>query len=137
MDDTPSLDTRGVTSQEPTSSQHENVANPESTQVNDVLSYGRRPVRDRAQSTPHKIRPMNGVDMPPFPRQRTRANSSIASPSGNTKNPNPDDRRTNAGECDDRRIRVPSLTITIMTRALKDCSQTSCNGLSRPPAARL
>ena len=135
VDDTPSLGTRDVTSQESTSPQQQRVANPgrESNQVMDVPSYGRPPTRDRAQSTPHKVRRINDVEMPPLPRQRTRAKSSVASSSSSPRNPNPDHKQTNAGECDDCRARVPSLT---MTRALKDCSQTKCNGLSRPQATQ-
>ena len=136
VDDMPSLGTGDVTSQESTSPQQQRVANPgrESNQGIDVSSYGRPPTRDRAQSTPHKVRRMNDVEMPPLPRQRTRAKSSVAWPSSSPRNTNPDYKQTNAGKCDARGARVPSLT---MTRALKDYSQTKCNGLSRPPATQL
>jgi hypothetical protein len=137
VDDT-SLDTRAVTPQESSSIQQQIGARPgrESAQVIDKPSYGRRPTRDRAQSTPHKVPPMNGVELPPL-RQRTRAKSSVASSSSNSRGPNLDQRRTSGGECDHGWARGPSLTIT---RALEDCSQTNCQGLShssRPPTTRL
>ena len=134
--ETTSPDARALTLQQPSSTQHQRVANPgrESTQVIDVPSYGRRSTRDRTQSTPYRVRPMNNVEFPPLPRQRTRAKSSVASPSNSSRSPNPDVRHTSAGECEHDRSRGPSLTVT---RALKSCSRANCNGFSAPPAARL
>jgi hypothetical protein len=133
-DDPPSLDTRDVISQEPSSSQPQRGARPEHelAQVIDESPYGGRRTRDRAHSTSHKAPPMNDVELPPLP-QRTRAKSSVDS-SSSCGRPNPDQRPTNAGECDHSWARGPSLT---MTRALEDCSQTNCNESSRPPTTRL
>jgi hypothetical protein len=110
VDDT-SLDTRDVTPQESSSIQQQIDAKPGrgSAQVIDEPSYGRRPTRDRAQSTPHKVPPMNGVELPPLP-QRTRAKSTVTSSSSNSRGPNLDQRRT-SGE----HLR------TTPRRTVKDC----------------
>ena len=119
VDDPPSLNTRDVISQELSLSQLQAGAEPgsEPAQVTiDEPSYGRRRIRDRAQSTPHKVPNMNDVEFRSTPRQRTE--SSFASPSSSSRNPNPDHRRTSTGECDPNRARGVSLT---MTRELEDC----------------
>ena len=120
MDDPPSLDTRDVISQELSLSQLQAGAEPgrEPTQVTiDEPLYGRRRIRDRAQSTPHKVPNTNDVEFRSTPRQRTK--SSFASPSSSSRNPNLDHRRTSTGECDPNRACRVSLT---MARALEDCS---------------
>jgi hypothetical protein len=110
-DETPSLGTRDVTSQEPSSSQQQRGANPgrDPAHVTDVSSYGRRPIRDRSQSSPHKVPPMNDMESPPLPRQRTRAKSSVALSSNSNRGPNLDQRQTSAGECDHGWACVPPL----------------------------
>ena len=134
VDDPLSQDTRDVTVQEPSLSQQRGGAEPgrEPAQVTiEGPSCGRRRTCDRAQSTPHKVPNVNGVEVP-TPRQRTK--SSIVSPSSSSRNPNPDHRRTGTGECDHDRAYGASLT---MTRALEDCSQTTWNEFSPQPAAQL
>ena len=125
------LNTRHIASQEPPKLQQQSGTKPGREQViDDEPSYGRR----RTQSNPHKIPPMNDVELPPLPRQRIRAKSSVASPSSSSRNPNPDHGQTSAGECDHDRTRGASLT---MTRAFEDCSRTNRNEFSPPPAAQL
>ena len=134
VDNPPSLDTRGVISQESSLPQLQGGAEPgrEPAQVTiDEPSYGRRRTRDRAESTPHKVPNVNVVEVHPRPRQRTK--SSIASPSSSSRNPKPDHRRASTGECDHGRARGSSLT---MTRTLEDCSQ-NWNEFSLLPAAQL
>ncbi|KAN0135836.1 hypothetical protein V8E53_006288 [Lactarius tabidus] len=97
-DETPSLGTRDIKSQELSSSQ-QRAANPgrDPAHVIDVSSsYRRRPIRDRVQSSPHKMPPMNDMESPPLPRQRTRAKSSVALSSSSNRGPNLDQRQTSA-----------------------------------------
>lgn len=97
--DETSLDTRGVTPQEPVSSHQQTDTNPgrEAAQVIEVPSHGRLPTRNRTQSTPHKVPPMNDVELPPLPRQtRARAKSYVTSPSSSSRGPNLDQRQTSA-----------------------------------------
>ena len=74
MDDSPSLDTRDVTSQDPSSSQQQSPANPEreSAHVTDVPSSEPLRTHDKAQSTPHQVSPVHDVELPPAPRHGTR-----------------------------------------------------------------
>jgi hypothetical protein len=97
VDGPPSLDTRDVTPHEPSLSQQQSGAKPErkAAQFIEEPSYGRRPTRDRVQSTPHKVPPMNDVELP-LSLQRTRAKSTVASSSSNSRGPYPDQRQTSA-----------------------------------------
>ncbi|KAN0133594.1 hypothetical protein V8E53_008582 [Lactarius tabidus] len=76
VDGPPSLDTRDVTPHEPSLSQQQSGAKPErkAAQFIEEPSYGRRPTRDR----------------------RTRAKSTVASSSSNSRGPYPDQRQTSA-----------------------------------------
>lgn len=125
MDETPSLDARDVTSPESSSIQQQSGANPgrQPAHVIDVPSHGRQRTPERAHSTPHKVPPMNDVELFPLARlgQRTRAKSTVAEPSS-SRGLNLDQQQTSTGECGHGRVRIHSLTIT---RALKYCSRTS------------
>jgi hypothetical protein len=92
--------------------------------------------RPRVKSAPQKVSAMKVMvieDAPPLPHpagQRSRAKSSTASSS---RCPNSDHRQTSAGEHDDGRTRVPSLT---MIRTLEGISQTTDHELSCPAATQ-
>src|ERR1700677_5330064 len=84
--------------------------------------------RPRVKSAPQKVQAMKDKEeAPPLPHpgQRSRAKSSTASSS---RSPNSDHRQTSAGEHDDGRTRVPSLT---MIRTLGGISQTTDHELPR------